>query len=371
MESLAILASPSSPQTAQSSDDILAGLPVVAASGGVSGQSFVDLLALQMSVQQEEGLPVQETGDDAASAEAGAVASVIEVALLDASTMMPQGLAVAPVALASVPARQYATATGSEKVQATVQEVLSSVIDGSGGKGLPLPGVVASNIAVTATSDVVPETKFEPAMDMQGNDLSVQRFDAVSAERKSVLLLKDAASSPDIPFPQAQFQPVAATSAGASSPVRAEITIPQKVGAENWASGLGDKVVWVVGNQTRGAEIHLNPPALGPLEIRVQVADGQANLAFMTQHASVREAIELATPRLREMLGDAGIAMGNVSVNVGTFAQQQQLPWRDAGNGSAEWLRQEPGNGQDKQAGEQAVIGMRPLRGHGMVDLFA
>ena len=98
--------------------------------------------------------------------------------------------------------------------------------------------------------------------------------------------------------------------------------IPQAVGHSAWGNMLGDRVVWMVGQQHQGVELHLNPPSLGPLEIRLSMNDGQANLSFSTQHLPVKEAIDSATPRLREMLGDSGISLGSVSVNVGSFAQQ-------------------------------------------------
>ena len=150
--------------------------------------------------------------------------------------------------------------------------------------------------------------------------------------------------------------------------VQPELVVPQRMGSENWGSGLGDKVVWMVGNQTRGAEIHLNPPALGPLEVRVSISDGQANLSFMTQHASVREAIEAATPRLREMLGDTGISTGSVSVNVGSFAQQQAPSRQPEQSRGASW---QSDSGNMAPAGEVVTTFVQPLHGRGLVDFFA
>lgn len=151
------------------------------------------------------------------------------------------------------------------------------------------------------------------------------------------------------------------------------LEIPQRVDSNQWGNGLGDKVVWMVGSHTQGAELRLNPPALGPLEIRVSMSDGQATLSFMTQHAPVREAIEAATPRLRELLADSGINLGSVSVNVGTFAQQQ--------SGSQEQSQQKSSAGHwsaafgadDEGAGFAAPVAtsVRYLRDGGMVDLFA
>jgi flagellar hook-length control protein FliK len=164
-----------------------------------------------------------------------------------------------------------------------------------------------------------------------------------------------------------------ATTVNAINSNRVEVA-PQ-VGSPNWDTALGEKVVWIVGAQTQNAELHLNPPSLGPLEIRVSMSDGQANLSFMTQHAAVREAIEAATPKLREMMGDSGINMGSMSVNVGTFAQQQQdqAAQQQAANNRNNASSNDAffGMGTDSTPAEVVTTTVQPLRDLGMVDLFA
>jgi flagellar hook-length control protein FliK len=158
---------------------------------------------------------------------------------------------------------------------------------------------------------------------------------------------------------------------------RADAVSPP-VGSQTWDSALGEKVIWIVGTQTQNAELHLNPPSLGPLEVRVSLSDGQANVSFMTQHAAVREAIEAATPKLREMMGESGINMGSVSVNVGTFAQQQQD--QSAAQQQAANSRNNNSSNNDFSFGttgansapvETVTTIVRPVRDLGVVDLFA
>ncbi len=146
------------------------------------------------------------------------------------------------------------------------------------------------------------------------------------------------------------------------------IDIPPRVDTGKWGESLGEKVIWMVGNQTQGAELRLNPPALGPLEVRVSMSEGQATLSFMTPHAAVREAIEVATPRLREMLGDSGINLGGVSVNVGTFTQQNSFS-RETPQGSNNW--NPAAQAMDEEVAQGVMSVARPLPGRGMVDLFA
>lgn len=142
--------------------------------------------------------------------------------------------------------------------------------------------------------------------------------------------------------------------------------IPQPVGSPSWDAMLGDRVVWMVGQRHQGAELHLNPAALGPLEVKLSLSDGQATLTFATQHLPVREAIEAATPRLREMLAESGINLGSVSVNVGSFSQHAQGE-RGTGQSAVNW-----GGYTDGADSTPVQVTTAPLPRHlGMVDLFA
>lgn len=212
----------------------------------------------------------------------------------------------------------------------------------------------------------------------QAPDVSDQA-DATAVDQSFGLLLADKqqSSSPtdvstEVNPAMSAVQTQANTVTDVKAPSDQSLSVPQKVGAEDWGTGLGDKVVWMVGNQTRGAEIHLNPPALGPLEVRVSITDGQANLSFMTHHAAVREALEAATPRLREMLGDNGISMGSVSVDVGSFAQQQsqqqQASSSNGSSGSNAWFTMP---GETDSSVNTFTTFVQPGRGRGAVDYFA
>ena len=101
-------------------------------------------------------------------------------------------------------------------------------------------------------------------------------------------------------------------------------TIPARVGERGWDQGLGDKLVWMASQKLQVAELRLNPADLGPLKITITLDQNQASAQFVSAHASVREAIESAMPRLREMLADSGITLGQASVGKETFHEQAQ-----------------------------------------------
>ncbi len=82
-----------------------------------------------------------------------------------------------------------------------------------------------------------------------------------------------------------------------------------------WGNQLGERVLMMAGNQLKTAEIRLTPAELGPLRVQVSVDDGATNVTFHAQHAVTREAIEQALPRLREMLAENGLSLGQADVS--------------------------------------------------------
>ncbi|WP_171014099.1 flagellar hook-length control protein FliK [Chitinivorax sp. B] len=93
---------------------------------------------------------------------------------------------------------------------------------------------------------------------------------------------------------------------------------------QGWSKELGQNLIWLAGQKNQIAEMQLNPPQLGPLEVRVTIQNDQANLLFVSPHPSVREVIESALPRLSSMFAESGIAMGNVHVGGQSLADQRQ-----------------------------------------------
>ncbi len=57
-----------------------------------------------------------------------------------------------------------------------------------------------------------------------------------------------------------------------------------------WNKDLGERIVWMSNKAVPSAEIRLNPEHLGPISVRVNVADDQATVVFTAQHAATREA---------------------------------------------------------------------------------
>ncbi|HEB81060.1 MAG TPA: hypothetical protein ENI71_04215, partial [Chromatiales bacterium] len=82
-----------------------------------------------------------------------------------------------------------------------------------------------------------------------------------------------------------------------------------------WGEALSSRVLWVLDHQLPSASVRLNPPGLGPLEIRISLHQDQAQVSFASHHAVVRDAVEAALPRLREMFAGNGLTLAGVNIS--------------------------------------------------------
>lgn len=148
------------------------------------------------------------------------------------------------------------------------------------------------------------------------------------------------------------------------------VSVERRVGAPGWGAELGQKVVWLANQQQQVAQINVTPPNLGPIEIRLNLSSDQASAIFISPHAAVRDAIEAALPRLRDMLAESGLTLGNVDVSSQSFGQAQQGHAQ-----GGERSRSTVPELATLHAGEPALrLGTLPgaaRAGQGLVDIFA
>ncbi len=98
----------------------------------------------------------------------------------------------------------------------------------------------------------------------------------------------------------------------------------RQLGQMGWNQDLTERILWMTNKSIKAAEIRINPPQLGPIEIRINMNQDQANIYFSSQHAVVREAIESAIPKLREMFGNHQLNVLDVDVSDQSFAERRE-----------------------------------------------
>lgn len=110
-------------------------------------------------------------------------------------------------------------------------------------------------------------------------------------------------------------------SAGSATPP-ATLHVSPRLGSPGFDEAFAARVSVAVRAGTESVSIALNPPELGPVEMRIRVSNGEAHIVFAAEQALTREAISEALPRLREMLSAHGLELAGGSVG-------SQLPQRD------------------------------------------
>lgn len=289
------------------------------------------------------------------------------VAADEATTVAPQDAAVAALlGVMTTPSPFLSTPVFQSAETASIAVADSQKTPATRGKSLPA-GLAA--IAAAALPAAPPDTATEPAVFGPG----VATDPAPPADAMALPLL-----TAPLPTPPAAESALATASAppAASSPEtaalaasappsgntgeRPPLSLPPTVGTVNWDQALGERLVWLSSRQGQWADLTLNPPSLGSLEVHLHLTGGEAGAQFYSPHASVREAIESALPRLREMMAAAGLALGEATVGDRSDPQRQPRTNTGASTGGYPMFRQAV-----ESAGAVSMSG-----GHGLVDFY-
>ncbi|MFJ3058406.1 flagellar hook-length control protein FliK [Herbaspirillum sp. NPDC087042] len=220
----------------------------------------------------------------------------------------------------------------------------------------------------------------KPAIDLNSAAKAAPKNDS-SAQATSAQLAKVApeaqASRQDLPLatPTPVLMPAMQQTLAANQPQAvfgAAYTdkIQPNVGSAGWDQAVGNKITWMATGGIQSASLTLNPPDLGPMQVVLSVHNQQADATFITAQPEVKQALEAAMPKLREMMDQAGIQLGQATVNTGMPNQQQGANSQQQARGSSS----SGGSGQDEE-GDLALAGVAgttqaTTSGLGLVDTF-
>ncbi|MCL2021196.1 MAG: flagellar hook-length control protein FliK [Betaproteobacteria bacterium] len=96
---------------------------------------------------------------------------------------------------------------------------------------------------------------------------------------------------------------------------RATTSIPTPVASHAWGERLGEQIIWMTRNGQQQVDLKLHPANLGPLSISLNMEGEKATIHFTVATLEVRQAIEDALPRLREMMAATGVSLGQADVD--------------------------------------------------------
>ncbi len=273
---------------------------------GPAAIPFATLLMKRMAVGLElrpglAALPGEASAEPAAERPDGDATLLPDLlALMDAASEDSQGLAAESLDAAAMPVAIAAPVASVQLPQPTL------IVGEVGTDGEPTGSKGPAATAILAAS---------PGVD--GKKL------AADAETRRGFELSAAATTP-------QEHSAALRGEAVLTPIPAQLATATRleapVGTQQWNGEIANKVTWMVTRNEQRADLVLNPPSLGRIEVSVSVNGDNATAVFTSINPAVREALEGAMPRLREALLEAGINLGQTQVG---SESPQQSPERD------------------------------------------
>ena len=114
----------------------------------------------------------------------------------------------------------------------------------------------------------------------------------------------------------------------ATNSLRAEsaqtVNSPLQLTRDNVSDQMAEKVNMMMSKNLKNIDIRLDPPELGRMQIRLHMNGEGAGVHFTVANHHARDAIEQSLPRLREMLSQQGVQLGDTSVQQQSSGQQQR-----------------------------------------------
>lgn len=244
------------------------------------------------------------------------------------------GVAETPASRVSIDAQGFRKPNAERQA-----ETPSSAHTPKAGEATPLSGKIAPDAAINA--DIARRGE-----DVKPSEVPANEFHAV--------LERAVATATD------------ATSQGIRAGAGNHLRIDTPLGQSGWHVEVGQKLTWMVGTNNQQADLVLTPPHLGRVEVSLTLNGDQATAIFTSANPAVREALENSLHRLREVLADAGVNLGQTQV------------------GSESPDRSRPGNEQDSRGNPslhhasanaaplaERLAGTSARAGRGMIDVFA
>ena len=337
------------------------------------------LLNIQASVRNGEPAPVLNSEAPSAKTESigertdNKIAS--ETQRLDAQTDLMEMITNLPQESAQKATEAFADRMVAILPNAQQQAVKANIIAGINEFQQQIkqghePGIDLSAIVTEATKDTLVNNEAVAAM--------VAKADVQANQLVSLINQTQNTASQMFQTQHAQVDTVMSE----NSQLRAEATKSQQqfegfdkavnIHKPEGQQQLNEKIRWMVNARNTMAEIRLDPPELGSMQVRVNVSGDAASVSFIVQSQHAKEALADAMPKLRDMLSEQGIELGDAQVrkdNSSENGQNQQFAGdRDGHVGNGTGVNGDPGD----EFGDTTVIEQSVSRQmKGGIDFYA
>jgi flagellar hook-length control protein FliK len=284
------------------------------------------------------------------------------MALMGVPMMSAELKTVVTTAPVSAPAPEGLSNAGAQNQQALLEQLQAGEANGLTGKLAVGPSTTAAGAAPGAAT--TQDMTFGSALQVAAN---MQATVSEAGQKQAAALPDPARDARLLVQSQTQSQGLMAASQMPVPNASQDLMVNTPVGNNRWNEDLGQKITWMAGHGSQSAELQLNPPDLGPLHVVLNVSGDQATALFTSPHAAVREAVQQALPKLRDMLADNGIMLGNASVS----DQGRQGAQSGYSGGGSKPSSSSGGGAVEVSSVQQGPRSISMLQTQGLVDTFA
>jgi flagellar hook-length control protein FliK len=143
-------------------------------------------------------------------------------------------------------------------------------------------------------------------------------------------------------------------------------TLKLSKGQQAWGDAITARITMNAAQDIKQVTIHLDPPELGTLELKLHVKDDQQTLVQVhVQHPQVKEALESSAHRLREMLADQGLELSEFDVQTDSDRREQL-----ADNSDKNDQGQSQNSDTSPQSDEEMSIEIPKAKNNNLLDTF-
>lgn len=160
--------------------------------------------------------------------------------------------------------------------------------------------------------EITPANADEKHIDKIAQLVDVLRPTKLDEQLSRTTILEKAA--PAVSSPLIGTSPLAATSSITKTD-GPSLDIQPSLQSKAWNSVLSSRVIWMAREGIQHAALKLNPANLGPVEVRLNMHNEQANITFIAHNAATRDALEQALPKLRESFLENGLELTDADVS--------------------------------------------------------
>jgi flagellar hook-length control protein FliK len=143
-------------------------------------------------------------------------------------------------------------------------------------------------------------------------------------------------------------------------------TLKLSKGQQAWGDAITERITMNAAKNIKQVTIHLDPPELGSLELKLQIKDDQqAHVQVQVQNPQVKEALESSAQRLREMLASQGLELSEFDVQTDS-GRGEQSPYGsdDQGQGQLQNSDTSP------HSAEEVSIEIPKAKNNNLLDTF-